>query len=163
MTALGNDDRELKAATRRLVKACAGGEGAAATIEAASGARVRQQRISDCGNENQPDFLRLNEVGYLEDKAERDSAWPHVTRALATRQGYLLIARPPVVASKSDWLKASAAASKEASDVQTAIADSLADDGEISTAEADRIISECDAGIERLLQLRALAEEARAR
>lgn len=161
MSALGHEDRKLKAATKRLMQACGGQEGAAATIGEAKGVNVRQQRLSDCGNDKKPDFLRVDEVAILEDSAERDGAWPHVTRVLAARCGFILVPRPVVIASKADWLQGSAGVSKEASDVQTAIADAFADDGEVDGDEADRIISECDAGIERLLQLRMLAEMAK--
>lgn len=157
---IGHDDRALKAATRRLMKACGGQEGAAATISEAKGIRPRQQRLSDCGNERHADYLRLDEVGHLEDVAERDRSWPHITRALANRHGFMLIASPRGCPTSGDWLKEQAALSQEVVDVTTRIATGLADDGEIKGSECTDLISEIDDAMAKLATLRAMAEEA---
>lgn len=157
---LGHDDRALKAATRRLMKACGGQEGAAATISEAKGIRPRQQRLSDCGNDRHADYLRLDEVGHLEDVAERDRSWPHITRALASRHGFMLIASPTGCPSSGGWLKEQAALSKEVVDVTTLIATVLADDGEIKGAQCSDLISEIDDALAKLATLRVMAEEA---
>lgn len=160
MNSLGHDDRALKSATRRLMKACGGQEGAAASIAEAKGIRPRQQRLSECGNDSHPDYLRVDEVGHLEDVAERDRSWPHITRALATRHGFLLIAIPTGPSSSSDWLKEQAALSQEVVDVTTHIANGLADDGKINGLEGAALISEIDDAMAKLSTLRAMAEEA---
>lgn len=160
MHPIGHDDRALKAATRRLMKATGGQEGAAATIFEAKGVRPRQQRLSDCGNERHADYLRLDEVGHLEDVAERDRSWPHVTRALASRHGFMLIASPKGCPSSADWLKEQAALSQEVVDVTKRIATSLADDGEIKGAECTDLITDIDGAMAKLATLRAMAEEA---
>lgn len=160
MNSLGHDDRALKAATRRLMKACGGQEGAAETIAEAKGVRPRQQRLSDCGNDRHTDYLRIDEVAHLEAVAEHDRSWPHITRTLATRHGFLLIAIPSGPSSSSDWLKEQAALSQEVVDVTTHIANGLADDGKISGLEGTALISEIDDAMAKLATLRAMAEEA---
>lgn len=160
MNSLGHDDRALKSATRRLMKACGGQEGAAASIAEAKGVRPRQQRLSDCGNDRHPDYLRIDEVRYLEEVAERDRSWPHITRALATRHGFLLVAIPSGPSSAADWLKEQAALSQEVVDVTTHIANGLADDGTINGLEGTALLSEIDDAMAKLATLRAMAEEA---
>jgi hypothetical protein len=157
---IGHDDRALKAATRRLMKACGGQEGAAATIYEAKGVRPRQQRLSDCGNERHPDYLRLDEVGHLEDVAERDRSWPHITRALASRQGFLLTAIPTGCPTSRDWLREQAALSQDVVDVTGRIATALSDDGAVTAEETGDLITEIDEAMAKLATLRAMAQEA---
>ena len=157
---IGHDDRALKAATRRLMKATGGQEGAAATIFEAKGVRPRQQRLSDCGNEAHADYLRLDEVGHLEDVAERDRSWPQVTRALASRHGFLLIAIPKGCPTSRDWLKEQAALSQDVVDVTGRIATALSDDGTVTAGETGDLIRDIDEAMAKLAMLRAMAEEA---
>ena len=140
--ALSSVDRALKVASRALVKGCGGGEGAAATLAAASGVSVRQQRMSDCGNLNEPCWLKIDEVGHLEDVAERDSSWPPVTRALAVRHGFLLVQAPRAEASTGDYLRVIAELMKEGGDVSSALMNAIADDDDISAEEAASVLPE---------------------
>lgn len=135
-------DRALKAASRALVKGCGGGEGAAATLAAASGVSVRQQRMSDCGNINEPAWLKLDEIGHLEDVAERDSSWPSVTRALAVRHGFLLVEAPRGDTTSGAYLKMIAGLTKEGGEVASAVMMALADDDDVSSDEAARVLPE---------------------
>lgn len=157
---IGHDDRALKAATRRLMKACGGQEGAAATIDEAKGVRPRQQRLSDCGNERHADYLRLDEVGHLEDVAERDRSWPHVTRALASRHGFILTPIPKQCPTSRDWLKEQAELSQDVVDVTGRIAKALSDDGAVTASETGDLIRDIDVSMAKLATLRAMAEEA---
>lgn len=144
----------LKAATRDLVTAAGGTDGSAATLSEA-GPRSRQQRISDCQHRNTPDFLRIDEAGRLEDVAVRTESWPQITRALAARQGFVLVRRPAAEASGLDFCSALAAAVKEFGDLQGKILNALPDgvtadevrDGNIrgELAEAQRCLAVIDA------------------
>ena len=139
---LSGPDRALKIASRALVKGCGGGEGAAATLAAASGVAVRQQRMSDCGNLHESAWLKIDEVGHLEDVAERDSSWPPVTRALAVRHGFLLIAAPKGEATSGAYLKMIASLMKEGGEVSSALMLALADDDDVSCEEAAKVLPE---------------------
>lgn len=145
MTALSALSRRLKAASRALVVGCGGGEGAAATVAAATGQGVRQQRMSDCGNANAPDFLRLNEVALLEEVAERDAAWPPITRALAGHHGFALVMLPEGDASAADYLKFIGEIMREGGTVATTITYALSDDGAVSRAEAMAALPDVEA------------------
>lgn len=157
MPAQGAADRKIKAAERHLVAACGGGEGAAATIRAETGVSVRQQRMSDCGNPETPDHLRINEVFYLEAVAERDAAWPPVTRLIAEHHGFLLIPRPQAPAGSRDWIGGMGALAKEAGDVTQSIATALADGQGVNKREGGCIIKDIDEAVLVLLALRELA------
>jgi len=96
---LAKPELELKVATRALVRAAGGTDGAGESIRDAGLGKSRlQQRMSDCQNRNTPDFLRIDEVGAIEDVTSGEG-WPHVTRALARRQGFVLV---PVAQDESD-------------------------------------------------------------
>lgn len=83
----------LKDASRRLIGACGGGDGAGETLGR------RQQHMSDCGNRFTDRFLRVDEAARLEDVSAGHPGWPHVTRAMAKRQGFVLA---PIDAGATD-------------------------------------------------------------
>jgi hypothetical protein len=143
MNALTLDQREAKAATHRLVRACGGGEGAAATVAAALGHACRQQRMSACGSQASPDFLRIDEVVALE-----AVAGPIVTRMLAARAGFVLM---PLAADTCPGSMAErvAAAARESGE---AIAAALDTSSVASRAVAAQEIAEA---IETLTRLHA--------
>jgi hypothetical protein len=120
-------EKLLKAATKRLVKAVGNGEGAAATIAEALGRPVRQQHMSDCGLAGTPHFLRIDEVGALEDVTAGLPGHPHVTRALAHRQGLELVPIPQAPAGVTDFHRAMAGVSKETSEIIERLCTALAD------------------------------------
>lgn len=74
-----------KAAFKQLVRAFGGQE--AAAIETG----VRQQKISDMGLPNVPEFPTLDLIDTLEARTEGTADWPLVTRWLARRRGFALV------------------------------------------------------------------------
>jgi hypothetical protein len=140
----------LKVATKSLVRAAGGGEGAAATC----GVRVRQQRMSDCGNPNTLDFLRIDEVACLEDVTVGVPGWPLVTRALARRQGFELVRLPEALPENADLLKLLAESARESGDIASALLAALAD-GSVSRKEAGNCIVQVDEQLAVLVQMRA--------
>lgn len=151
----------MKAATRALVSGCGGGEGAAATIEAATGRHARQQRMSACGSANVPDFLRIDEVDVLEDAARRDAQWPHVTRALAARRGFRLV---PVRMAASGGREVHVLLSnlyRESGEAGAQIAEAIAD-GQITAAEAEACLAEVRQMEQAAAEMRAALEGVRA-
>lgn len=145
-------DARLKAATRDLIAASGGTDGAGATIG------VRQQRMSDCQNPFNPDFLRINEVAALEDLKRA----PIVTRALAKRQGYALVQLPDASAPETIWSLFVAKLAREGGDVMSRIAEALVDDNDISPGEAGAMLGDADELVDIAVQiqnaLRARAE-----
>lgn len=147
----------LKAATRALVSSCGGGEGAAATIEAATGRHARQQRMSACGSANAPDFLRIDEVDVLEDAARRDGQWPAVTRAMAARRGFRLV---PVRAAMSSGREIHALLSalyRESGEAGAMIAEAIAD-GHVAEDEARACLCEVAQMEQAAAEMRAALE-----
>ena len=111
----------LKRATAALVRAVGGGEAAAGFC------RYRQQKLSDCGNVNQPaEFMAADVILDLEAVTHGTPGHPVVTRYLARAAGFELVALPDS-ASGGDWLQLVSDLSKEAGDCVSKIALSLSD------------------------------------
>ncbi len=150
---------ELKAATRDLMGVAGGTDGAAETLSRGD-RRVRQQRMSDCQLANTEEFLRLDEVGRLEDVAIRTPAWPHVTRALAQRHGFDLVRRPEALPTELDWCGAIAGAVKEFGEAQQKILAALPTGVTARKVREGDIRREIAEAIVALMQIDALAERA---
>lgn len=154
---LTGGQRAMKAASRALVSACGGGEGAAATIEAATGKHARQQRMSACSSANAPDFFRIDEVDVLEEAAARDAQWPAVTRALAARRGFRLV---PVRDGAGDGREIHGLLSalyRESGEAGALIAEAIAD-GHLDRAEAEACIAEIEQMERAAADMRAALE-----
>lgn len=142
---------DLKAAFRAAVSA-AGGQ-----VEVAAMTGRAQSRVSDWCGRNTGAFAPLDAVAEVEDRAAGAPGWPHVTRALARRQGFELFAVPGVDHAPTDWSRRSAEIMREVGDLLSVISAALADDNDVDAAEARRIIPETDDAIARLVELRAMA------
>lgn len=141
-------ERHLKVATRALVVLCGGGDGAAATLGA------RQQRMSDCGNINTADFLRLDEIAALEDVA---GDWP-ITRALAKRAGCVLLQLPDLPVCAESLIEVTTEIVRETADVMTEMS-SLFVDGRVTGTESARFSGQIDEAITALMKARALVQD----
>ena len=128
----------LKVATRGLVGAAQG------TVPAAKVCGTRQQRISDCGLPNTPDFLRIDEVAALEDVTVGQPGWPHVTQALCSRQGGVFVpVRTDAAggdASLAAWSAYAARLSHEAGSLVAGLCEGLAEDKDVSRGRAAELL-----------------------
>lgn len=111
----------LKVASRELVGAAGGGDGAGATCG------TRQQRVSDCVNPNTDDFLRLDEVACLEAVTAHAAGAPIVTRQLARLAGYTLVKNPDASPGRGDLLRLVASQSKEGGAIAAGVCEALSD------------------------------------
>lgn len=139
----------LKVASKDLVRAAGGGEAAAEACGS------RQQRMSDCGNRNTGDFLRIDEIASLEDVTSGVPGHPIVTRNLARRQGYDLVRRPEVEPSCDDWLAMLADHAGKNGEIAAGVCDALANDHVIDASEAGMIRQLVAAGLEHLAAMDA--------
>ena len=137
----------LKVASKALVSAVGGGEDAGATVGA------RQQRMSDCGNANTADFLRLDEIAALEDVSLGSPNAMAVTRALAHRQKAVVVMLPASLPSGSDLLTLMAKKAQTSGDLTAAICAAYRD-GDVSPSEAREIAVELDELIETAVAMR---------
>lgn len=144
----------LKVATRDLIGGAGGTDGAAETVGA------RQQRMSDCQLTNTGDFLRIDEAARLEDVAIRTDSWPQVTRALAERHGFDLVARVVAAPSGADFCAALARSVKEFADVQRKIIVALPDGVTAAEIQAGGIRAEIAEAQRCLAQIDALCARA---
>jgi hypothetical protein len=133
--ALPPEDQQIKKASADLVRAYGG------QLAAAEMLGTRQQRLSDCGHRNTADYLRVDEVARLEDVTHGTPGHPHVTRALARRQGYGLFRVANAAPCGTDLLKLLADQARENGDIASAVLAAIADH-RIEPHEAEAIITQ---------------------
>jgi hypothetical protein len=119
-----------KAAFRDLVDAF-GGQVAAAAETGRS-----QSRICAYGHRNMADFAPVDVVECLESRTDGTAGHPHVTRWLARQQGYGLVRLPDPGANATSWGLLASRLAKEGGDLTSGICADLADDNDVSPAEA---------------------------
>jgi hypothetical protein len=146
------DKQALKVAAKTLVRAAGGQEAAA---EASTRVK-RQQAFSDYGLPNTPDFMPIDVVADLEAVAHGTAGYPQVTRLLAARAGFALVALPSLdVAAVGDLHAAIGRYAKEQGEATGRACMALAD-GKFCAADAHAVIPELDDAIEAAVTLRAL-------
>lgn len=149
---------QLKHASRGLVRAVGGTDGAAASLSNDE-RHVRQQRMSDCTLANTPDFLRIDETAELEDLSVGQPGWPHVTRALARRQGFALLPLPERIVGDSNLHRTLADVVAETGQVTNKVLTALAD-GAVTAGELRdlRIPEEIEEAIAAFAELKAVVD-----
>lgn len=141
-------EQELKVASKGLIRAAGGVDGAGETVG------CRHQRMSDCGNPNTPDFLRVEEVGKLEDVTVGAVGHPHVTRQLARRQGYALVKLPSGQIAGADLLRLMGPRAKEFGDTTNSLCMAMAD-GNVDVDEAEKVLADIDDELQLLVSIQA--------
>lgn len=94
-----------------------------------------QSRVSDWGRNNTPDFIPLDAIDALEARTEGLPGWPHVTQWLCRRRGGIFL-RLPDLAAGGCWGRMVASLAKKAGDLVSGVCGDLADDNDVSPAEA---------------------------
>lgn len=140
--------QDLKAASKALIRAYGGQEAAHELLGRA------QSRYSDAGLGNTAVFLTIDEVGELEDRTAGAAGHPIVTRELARRQGFELVARPRALPAPEDLIAFVGQLLTEGGDVVRAVGEALKD-GKWSKGEARAAGEEVDALILVAVTLRA--------
>ena len=113
--------QDLKAASKALIRAYGG------QIAAGELLGKVQSRYCDAGAPNTATFLTINEVAELEDRTSGTAGHPIVTRTLARRQGFELVALPRALPCADDMLTCVSALLKEGGDVMAAVGEALKD------------------------------------
>lgn len=141
----------IKAATRRLVKAC-GGQESCALID---GINDRHQHFSEVGlvsEKFESKFLRLDHVALL----EADCGVPELTRELARATGHTLVKLPRPMAAEAP-IPALISIAKESTEVVSTGWEALAD-GRITPVERTVLRKQIADALEALLALDEGAE-----
>lgn len=144
MSALSPEALALKVATRALIEAAGGNEGAGATCG------VRHQFMSDCRNPATDRFLRIHEVAALEDVTAGSAAHPAVTQALAKRQGFELVRLPDAAAPGGSLIEQLLQLATEQGELSAAVRTALGD-GRCCPDDARKVLPE----VEQLLSVGA--------
>lgn len=160
MTApIDSDALVVKALTRKAV-AAAGGTKMAEPL-------IRQQRLSDLQNVNEPDIVRLTEAAALD---ELSPAWPHFAHYLAARAGCALVKLPAAAAVDSIWSQRIGTLLKEVGDMASGLGGALAHDSgegdrnDVAPGEALQLIADADEMLAAAVEIReALVRRAEGR
>lgn len=102
-----------------------------------------QSRVSDWGRNNTPDFIPLDAIDAIEARTEGLPGWPHLTSWLCRRRGGIFL-RLPSLSASGCWGRMTARLAKEAGAVTSGLCADLADDNDVSPAEARKRLK--DAG-----------------
>jgi hypothetical protein len=140
--------QDLKVASKALIRAYGGQIPAGALL-----GRV-QSRYCDAGAANTATFLTIHEVAELEDRTSGSAGHPIVTRTLARRQGFELVALPRALPCADDMLACVSALLKEGGDVMAAVGEALRD-GKWNKNEARNAGEQADELIAVAVTLRA--------
>ena len=152
-------EQALKNAFRALVEACGG-------LEPASHyCRVGKTKLSDYCSINTDGFAAADVVADLEAVTAGSPQHPQVTRVLARRAGFTLLPIPDGHAPDTVWSGFAGRLAKEGGELISSICSALADDNDVSPAEARRAIPEAedllDLVAQTLAALRTRAETRR--
>ncbi len=139
----------LKGATRLVIHEIGGLEACAVL----TGLSVSQ--LGRCQNVNEPDFISITNALLLE---AQTGVRPHITQAMAALGGHILVPLPPVNATATPWGARLASMVKEVGEALSGFGGSLADDGQVTAAEAARLLPEVDQALSELMALRAELE-----
>lgn len=101
-----------------------------------------QSCFSDWGSRKTATFMPIDFVATVEDLGDGAPGHPHITRALARRQGFDLYRLPPVEALDSEFGRHGARLMKEAGEVMARLGEALADDDDVDAAEARAALTE---------------------
>lgn len=148
---------DLKIATEKLVKANGGPSPAGVALA------VDPKRVSECANRNTAVFMSIKNVAQLEDRTCTMPGHPHVTRALAARQGFLLVRVPQALDGGGAFSASVMTLTGHLGAVANGICHALRNDGEIDGDEADDIMRQLDeldadsAALRLMLQARRAA------
>lgn len=144
------EDQALKARCRELNSAVGGVENGATMC------RVGKSLLSDYGNPNTDVFMPVDVLKDLESNAHGTPHYPQVTRWLARKAGFALVAMPEVGELTTAKLTAALAeATREHGDITHGLLEALSDN-DVSEAEADRLAIEALQSAEAAMRLHAL-------
>lgn len=129
---------DLKIATDKLVSANGGPAKAGIAIG------IDQRRVSERASRDTDVFMNIKDVAQLEDRTSSMAGHPHVTRALAARQGFLLVKVPQALDGGGAFSASVMTLTVELGDVANGICRALANDGEIDPREAVSILEQID-------------------
>lgn len=144
------EDQAGKAAAAKLVRAVGG-------MEAAEGyCRSNMRRLSEYGRPDNDCFMPMDVIADLEAVSHGTVGHPIVTRYLAARAGYVLVARPSLdLVAIGNLHVACAAHAKEHGEATARVVGLLGGEA-ITAAQIDEAVIEVDQGIEEAVRLRAL-------
>lgn len=137
--------QRLKGATRQLFRQFGSLEAVAAVIGVSHAQAGRYQHV------DAPDMISVDKAALLE---SQDGVDPHITRTMAAVNGHVLVALPRVHADGA-WAKHLADTARKAGDVLSQLGEALANDGDVSAAEAARVLPDVEQAISVLSGVQA--------
>lgn len=120
----------LKRATREAVRDAGGQEFLSVQLGKA------QSRFSDYGSPNTQDFMPLQDVFAVEHLGHGKPGHPHITHALATLHGFVLVPRPEGLDDQGSLARSVILIQRELGDLAECVPDSL-DDSDLMAADIE--------------------------
>ena len=155
MTMASTEQAQARAA-KRLIESVGGLEAASAYTGKST------SQLSRYCLRHRPDSMPVSVVQALEDVTHGQAGHPVMTRHLATAIGYALVQLPDPMAPPTCWSEFVSRLAKEGGDIMSGICADLADDNDVSPAEAKARLTDADELVDISVQIRkALKERAR--
>jgi hypothetical protein len=148
---LSHEELEIKIATRAASKAAGGQEYLSASLGTV------QSRWSEWGSPHTRAFLPAHLIAEVEDRSAGAPGWPHITRALARRQGFALFRLPSAEALRTVWGQHLAGVAKEGGEIMARLSLALIDN-DVSRAEAAEALPEARDLVQVAVELVAALE-----
>lgn len=149
------DEQALALATKRAVQAAGGLEVCARETG------LSTSQLSRCCMPTHRDSLSIRDAHTIEAIAHGAAGHPHISRALASMAGYVLVRQPQGMEDADGLMRSVIELTSELGDVSHSIAAALSDDA-VSAAEAHAALKELDeldvASANLRLKLWAIAE-----
>lgn len=121
----------------RQASAMAGGQKCLAPL-------IRQQRVSDLGNDAKPDVVRVNEAALFDRLTASRPGGMHFARYLAANVNCTLIPLPGAELSQSVWGQFLGALLQEVGELSAGLGMDLSDDNDVSPAEAEKRVIDAE-------------------
>lgn len=117
---------------------------------------IRQQRVSDLGNDQKVDVVRITEAALFDRLTHGKPGGAHFARFLADNVGCALIALPAVGQPETLWSQQVGSVLKEVGDIVTGVGFALQDNNDVDPAEAKALLPEIEEAVNKVVQLREM-------
>ncbi len=143
-------EEQLQADKARALIAAVGGLEAASEIS-----EISTSQLSRYQSKHHHDSMPGRVIELLEAVTHGQTGHPIMTRHLAKRQGYALVPLPGALPGDGEWNRHIAHLSEQASGVIAGLSMDLADDQDVSPAEARKRLSDADQLVQVAVEIQA--------
>lgn len=114
---------------------------------------IRQQRVSDLGNDQRPDIVRITEAALFDRLTRGKPGGAHFARYLADNIGCALIPLPASDMPQTIWGQYLGLLLQEVGELSAGLGMDLADDNDVSPAEARKRVADAEQMVNAAVQI----------